>query len=238
MPASPTPLVSFNGTNGSDPTGSLVMDAQGDLFGTTSTGGANGDGTVFEIVNTGTPTAPVYSGTPTTLVGFNGTDGANPATAMFYDAKGDLLGTTASEGGSSNDGTAFEITPTGNGGYSSTPTTLVAFNGMNGANPSAALVADASGNLYGTTNNGVVFEIREDVDGLRQQRNRCWRRALASGSAPSPLTSTANCSGPRRSDPNPFLARFSSSSRAPTATPRTPWWQSPHIADLNSRKAA
>jgi uncharacterized repeat protein (TIGR03803 family) len=48
----PITLLSFNGTDGADPGGSLIMDANGDLFGTTFAGGANGFGTVFGIAKT------------------------------------------------------------------------------------------------------------------------------------------------------------------------------------------
>ena len=51
--STPTTLVSFNGTNGEDPYAGLIADAAGDLFGTTVDGGANGDGTVFEITDSG-----------------------------------------------------------------------------------------------------------------------------------------------------------------------------------------
>ena len=50
--STPTTLVSFNGTDGAIPHAGLIADADGDLFGTTYTGGANGDGTVFEIAKT------------------------------------------------------------------------------------------------------------------------------------------------------------------------------------------
>ncbi len=92
-PANPnlTTLVSFNGANGAEPLGSLVADAKGDLFGTTAQGGANDDGTVFEIAKT----AHGYASTPTTLVSFNGTNGNLPEGSLIADAKGDLLGTTA-----------------------------------------------------------------------------------------------------------------------------------------------
>lgn len=63
-------LVAFNGTIGSDPTFGLTMDANGDLFGTTETGGTSNDGTVFELVNTGSG----YSA-PVTLVNFTGSNG-------------------------------------------------------------------------------------------------------------------------------------------------------------------
>ncbi len=51
--STPTTLVNFGGTNGAPPSGSLIADAKGDLLGTTSGGGANDDGTVFEITASG-----------------------------------------------------------------------------------------------------------------------------------------------------------------------------------------
>src|SRR5580693_5053345 len=93
--------------------------------------------------------------TLTTLVNFNGADGANPE-SLIADAAGDLFGATA-DGGANNYGTVFEIAKTGSG-YASTPTTLVNFNGASGAN----LFADAAGDLFGTTevgNQGALFEI-------------------------------------------------------------------------------
>jgi uncharacterized repeat protein (TIGR03803 family) len=66
-----TTLVTFNYSNGGVPFSGLLTDAAGDLFGTTHEGGANGDGTVFEIAKTG----GIYATTPTTLVSFNGANG-------------------------------------------------------------------------------------------------------------------------------------------------------------------
>src|SRR5271166_4671786 len=86
-----TSLVSFNGTNGETPLAGLIADANGNLFGTTLDGGAYGDGTVFEIAKT----ARGYASTPTTLVSFNGTNGAYPYYAtLIADANGNLFGTT------------------------------------------------------------------------------------------------------------------------------------------------
>src|SRR6516162_6529242 len=65
--STPITLVSFDGSNGQFPQGVLTVDANGDLFGTATGGGAIGDGTVFEIKNTGTAAAPVYASTPITL---------------------------------------------------------------------------------------------------------------------------------------------------------------------------
>ena len=92
--STPTTLVSFNGITIGATRGSLIADANGDLFGTTQYGGAYGDGTVFEIVNTGTAAAPIYASTPTTLVSFNGTNGAYPSGSLIADANGDFFGTT------------------------------------------------------------------------------------------------------------------------------------------------
>jgi len=155
----PTTLFSFNGTDGSTPVSSLIIDAHGNLFGTTESGGANNDGTVFEIAKT----ASGYASTPTTLVSFNGTDGRQPETALIIDAHGNLFGTTEF-GGANNDGTVFEIANTASG-YASTPTTLVSFNFTDGAYPLDSLFANAHGNLFGTTVGGgahlvgTVFEI-------------------------------------------------------------------------------
>ncbi len=146
-----TPLASFNGTDGARPDGALIMDSSGNLYGTTTYGGASSDGTVFELAK--------GSGTITTLASFNGTDGANPYATLVMDSSGNLYGTTAG-GGASNDGTVFELA-SGSG----TITTLASFNGTNGANPLAGLIMDSSGNLYGTTesggasSDGTVFEL-------------------------------------------------------------------------------
>ncbi len=155
----PTTLVNFDGNNGADPASDLLADAAGNLFGTTLGGGANGDGTVFEIAKVG----GTYAGMPTTLVNFDGNNGASPWSSLIADSVGNLFGTTQS-GGTDGDGTVFEIAK-GDGTYASTPTTVVSFNGINGTAPQAGLIADAAGNLFGTTlrgganGDGTVFEI-------------------------------------------------------------------------------
>jgi uncharacterized repeat protein (TIGR03803 family) len=159
----------FNGVVGSTPEGSLIADSAGDLFGTTSAGGANeADGTVFEIAKT----AGGYASTATTLASFGGTDGETPLGSLIADSNGDLFGTTLGGGSDPLFGTVFEIpkTPTG---YAGTPTTLISFSadGSDGANPAGGLIADASGDLFGTTRNGgaglygTVFEIKKTAAG-------------------------------------------------------------------------
>ncbi len=152
-----TILVNFNFANGAGPDAGLIIDKAGDLFGTTQLGGANGFGTVFELVNNS------GSYTLTTLVSFNGADGGGPLAGLIADAAGNLFGTTAA-GGASGEGTVFEIAKTA-GGYASTPTTVVSF-GVDGITPEAGLIADAAGNLFGTTTgggigHGTVFEVTD-----------------------------------------------------------------------------
>ena len=106
----------------------MIADAAGNLFGTIPTGGANGDGAVFEIANLGGG-----ADTPVTLLSFNGADGALPYGGLIADAAGDLFGTT-DRGGANGDGTVFEIVKTG-AGYASTPTILASFDGADGQPP-------------------------------------------------------------------------------------------------------
>ena len=155
-----TTVASFNGTNGDFPfQNSLVVDGQGNLYGTASGGGAYNEGTVFEIAK--------GSNTITTLASFNGTNGDFPS-SLVLDGQGNLYGTTGQGGyGTTNSnpdsgyGTVFEIAQGSN-----TITTLASFNETNG--PGAdSLVRDSRGNLYGTTvdggadNEGIVFEIAQ-----------------------------------------------------------------------------
>ena len=74
---------------------------------------------------------------------------AYPLAGLIADAHGDLFGTTYG-GGANGYGTVFEIAKTAHG-YASTPTTLVNFNYANGGTPAAGLIADAHGDLFGTT---------------------------------------------------------------------------------------
>jgi hypothetical protein len=117
---------------------------------------------VFEVVKTGAG----YSSTPIILVNFDGSNGFNPTGSLIADANGNLFGTTY--GGA---GTVFEIVKSA-AGYSSTPITLVNFNNANGTKPYGDLLADANGNLFGTTSGGgtngagMVFEITGSGFGL------------------------------------------------------------------------
>ena len=83
----------------------MAFDAQGNLYGTTAGGGANDQGTVFELTPSGNETA-LYSFCAQT----NCTDGAFPQAGVSLDAQGNLYGTTIL-GGTKNDGTIFKVTP-------------------------------------------------------------------------------------------------------------------------------
>lgn len=141
-----TNLVSFTGVGGAFPGGKplcgLVVGEDGNLYGTTSTGGAYDKGTVFRL----TP-----GGDYALLFSFNGTNGANPKAALTPAGKGIFYGTTYA-GGVSNWGTIFLITT--NGDF----TNLFSFTGTNhpwqGAAPESALVPDGDGGFFGTADFG------------------------------------------------------------------------------------
>jgi len=150
-----------SGMDGVHPWASLIWDAAGNLYGTTSEGGTHGPhgpGTVFEL-------SPQSGGgwTEKVVHNFDGDDGGDPFAGLIFDAAGNLYGTTEA-GGDYYAGTVFELTPNGSGGW--TEKVLHNFgSGMDGADPNASLIWDAAGNLYGTTTQGgthgggTVYEI-------------------------------------------------------------------------------
>src|SRR5258708_9739300 len=151
-----TTLANFNGSNGSSPLfAALVQGTDGNLYGTTSAGGAHKQGTVFKISPAGTLTT-LYSFCAKT----NCTDGSAPYAGLLLGRDGNLYGTTES-GGTNKSGTVFKITPRG------TLTTLHSFNTSDGANPYATLIQATDGNFYGATQSGganllgTVFKITQ-----------------------------------------------------------------------------
>jgi len=154
-------LYSFAGSGGDGeyPFAGLIMDASGNLYGTTDGGGANGDGTVFELVNS----SGSYS--EKVLYSFTGyrSDGADPFASLLMDGSGNLYGTTL-YGGANNVGTVFELVNS-SGTYSEKVLYSFTNGGGGGFYPYDGLIMDASGNLYGTTQNGgsigvgTVFEL-------------------------------------------------------------------------------
>ncbi len=147
-------LYSFaGGTDGGDPQAGVILDAAGNLYGTTANGGdlscnnGFGCGTVFKVDT---------SGTESVLYSFTGKpDGAYPYAGLTLDAAGNLYGTTIYGGisGYACDaqgcGVVFKVDTTG------TETVLYSFKGgPDGAGPEAVLIQDAQGNFYGTTSGG------------------------------------------------------------------------------------
>jgi len=149
-------LYSFGtGTDGATPTAGILLSG-GKIFGTTSAGGTDGYGTVFELTTTGA----VW--TETILHNFaNGDDGAVPYAGLIADKLGNFYG-TATEGGSNGGGSIYELSPV-SGGYTFSVLYSVPGWGISGA--FRDLVLDSKGNLYGTTHcdgtysSGTVYKL-------------------------------------------------------------------------------
>ena len=214
-----TVLYNFTGgVDGSSPQAGVILDAVGNLYGTTAFGGALGAGVIFQVMPSGnTWTENVlytFTGgdgdggflqgglifdTDGNLHGMSGAtvfelspsgeqwvfnvihafnpkqgDGAGAAAGLTFDSTGNLYGTTTF-GGEFGFGTVFELT---NDSGTWTETILHSFaSGRDGASPQASLTLDASGNLYGTTqqgggqnNLGTVFKLQQD--------NGAWQELL------------------------------------------------------------
>jgi uncharacterized repeat protein (TIGR03803 family) len=160
-----------SGADSSEPFAGLIVDKSGNLYGTTSAGGAygesattHGDGTAFEL----TPPATIAGDwTEAVLWSFgNGKDGATPEAGLILDASGNLYGTTSKGGSygasSGGYGTAFELSPPATIDGNWTESVLWSFgNGSDGAAPEAGLITDLSGNLYGTTSKGGSYDISQ-----------------------------------------------------------------------------
>ncbi len=161
-----TVLHTFTGgfLDGFGPSGGLAIDANGNLYGTTESGGSGDLGVVFEL-------SPVGNGQWTEKILYNFTgqsDGGEPLCQLIMDGSGNIYGTAAIGGNKPNLGTVFELSPS-DGTWIFT--VLYDFTGTandDGANPHAGLSFDASGNIYGTTlnggrvNRGTVFELQNN----------------------------------------------------------------------------
>ncbi len=172
-----TTLASFDLTNGAHPYYmSLVQGADGNFYGPTTEGGANGDGTLFRITPSGT----------LNWISFDGTDGNYPLGSLVQGSNGDFYGTTNSDG-ANGAGTVFESTPDGS------LTTLYNFCSQSGCGdggfPVGALVQAASGDFYGTAavggayGGGTVFRMTAS-GALATLYSFCSQANCADGSYP------------------------------------------------------
>ena len=134
--------------DGSQPMSGLIFDSAGNLYGTTENGGANGNGTIYEL-------SPQSDGTWTETVLYSfgiSPDGKIPASKLIFDSAGNLYGTT-NDGGANQGGTVFELSPNSGGGW----TEKVLYNFSASSEPWASVIFDGKGNLYGTTVEGGAY---------------------------------------------------------------------------------
>ena len=142
-----TVLYSFaNSPDGANPVNGLLMDAAGDLYGTTYAGGSGGNGSVFELsLSGGNWTEKVIYNISSTYSG------------LAMDAKGNIFGTTYRS--------VFRLHPTKTGGWKTSVIFTFANPATNGTDPNGTPVLDSAGNIYGTTyaggadNVGLVYKL-------------------------------------------------------------------------------
>ncbi len=184
-------LHAFDGTDGEFPNAALTPDAAGDLYSTTWHGGASGAGTVFELRPSGS------SWIEAVIHSFNGTsEGTGPAGGVVLGKGGQIFGTTYPYNGNT-DGTVYELTHGRRAWHDDVLETFAS--GANGCNPYAGLIADAHGNLYGTTiecgtnGDGVAFEM---VRSGKHYRERVLHQFGAPGDGAEPYAGlSADASG-------------------------------------------
>lgn len=166
------PLYEFSGgSDGSGPQAGVVFGPHGTLYGTTQLGGSAGLGTVFELRPPGAVCRAVLCyWDESVLHSFTaGSDGLGPAYAtLTFDHAGNIYGTTG-DGGEGGAGIAFELTESAGGWAESI---LKDFSlGAGGAYPLGGVIFDASGNLYGSTQEGgdgfgVVYQLVPMLNGF------------------------------------------------------------------------
>ncbi len=168
-----TEIVLHNFTDAEDggwPEGTPIIDATGNLYGTTTQGGTYGEGTVFKLT-------PNSDGTWTESVLYSftgGKDGDTPWSGVIFDKAGNLYG-LAGYGGAHGYGVIFKLTPNSDGSW--TESVLHPFTGgKDGANPGTnGLTFDTAGSLYGTAAGGAygygnVFKLTPNTDGSWTER--------------------------------------------------------------------
>lgn len=129
-------------SDGANPEAGLTIDTNGNLYGTTYSGGAHNLGTIFKLT-------PIGGGqfSESILHSFSGPDGSHPLSKLALGASGILYGTTFG-GGAHGLGTVFELFPSGG------ESVAFSFTGPTGSHPRAGVVLDSAGDLWGTTSLG------------------------------------------------------------------------------------
>jgi uncharacterized repeat protein (TIGR03803 family) len=166
-------LYSFNNDrqDGYEPWAGLIFDAAGNLYGTTYYGGTGGSGTVFELSRNGDG-----GWTESVLHSFDahGVDGYEPAAGLVFDRVGNLYGTTL-YGGTNGAGNVFKLTANGDGSWRESVLHTFSETDKEGFWPSASLVFDAAGSLYGTTlgggryGPGTIFQLTPEGQGWKEK---------------------------------------------------------------------
>lgn len=153
--------VSGDNPDGLSPNG-VIQGADGNFYGTTRYGGANGNGVIFKMIASGAVTVlHDFSAEDTSVFDEPNGDGANPLAGLCQGADGNFYG-AAQYGGSNGDGTVFRISPSG------VFALLHSFSGADGQVPTAHLTQGTDGNFYGSTSgggdtfDGTVFRITPD----------------------------------------------------------------------------
>ena len=177
------------GRDGSQPSGNLILGANGNLYGMTEFGGPRGDGTVFELA------LGVRGASERIIYRFQGrTDGAQPQAGLLAGQNGVLFGTT-SIGGYRHCidygcGTVFELIPSGTS-YSERVIHRFGKSAQDGVGPEDALVADSTGSLYGTTRFGggggfigVVFKLTPSGSSFHESIIHHFQPGMSDGQYP------------------------------------------------------
>jgi len=171
-------LYSFSGQDGANPYAGLVQGRDGNFYGTTIGGGAQGSGNFFRVTPDGNLT-PLYDFCSQAQC----TDGQFPNTSLLQGADGNFYGTTQSGGANNGFGTVFKITPYGK------LTILHSFNGVDGASPYGSMVLAVNGDFYGTSNQGgphgagTVFRISPNGNFINLY-NFCSQNGCSDGGNP------------------------------------------------------
>jgi uncharacterized repeat protein (TIGR03803 family) len=153
----------FGMGDGFDPEGGLVLDAAGNLYGTTYSGGTPGGGTAFRL-SPPSQSGGVWTEQIVHTFSYSTSDGAAPVATMVLDTAGNLYGTTMFggtpcffNGADYGCGVVFELSPVAGGAWEETVLYFFPRPWGNPRHPTASVLFDARGNLYGTTYFGGLY---------------------------------------------------------------------------------